>query len=136
MANILVVEDDFFLRDLTETVLRDWGHQTFSAGDVEEALVILRSPQHLDAMFTDIYLKDEVFGGCDLAIQATALRPTLRVLYATGNLITHKMREMFVVGTECLRKPYTETQMRVSIDQMLAPQVSSASVRFGLQPDS
>jgi hypothetical protein len=50
--------------------------------------VSIRSGQHIDALFTDIYLKDSILGGCELAHQAIALRPELRVLYTTGNFVT------------------------------------------------
>jgi len=81
MAVILVVEDDVFIRQVAEMMIQDWGHDILSAGDVDEALSLLRSPQHIDALFTDIYLKNSVLGGCELAHQAIALRPKLRVLY-------------------------------------------------------
>ena len=120
MAVILIVEDDVFIREIAEMMIQDWGHQTLSASDVDEALVLLRSPQHIDALFTDIYLKTAVLGGCDLAPQAIALRPKLRVLYTTGNFITDKMKALFVEGTHCLRKPYSEVQLHDSIDGLLA----------------
>lgn len=121
MAVILIVEDDIFIREVAEMLIQDWGHQTLAASDVDEALAILRSPQHIDAMFTDIYLKSLVNGGCDLALQAIALRPGLRVLYTTGNTITEKMRALLAEGTHFLRKPYTQNQLHDSVKDMLAP---------------
>src|SRR5450759_615190 len=59
MAVILIVEDDMFLRDDAEMMIQDWGHDTLSASDVDEALSLLRSPQQIDALFTDIYLKKD-----------------------------------------------------------------------------
>jgi CheY-like chemotaxis protein len=70
MAVILIVEDEIFIRETAVMMLEDLGHQVLSAGDMDEALVLLRSPQHIDALFTDIYLKAAVHGGCDLARQA------------------------------------------------------------------
>src|SRR5471032_3282377 len=98
MAVILVVEDDVFIREIAEMMIQDWGHRTLSASDVDEALSLLRSPQHIDALFTDIYLKTAVLGGCEVAIQAVALRPRLRVLYTTGNTVTDKMKALLVEG--------------------------------------
>lgn len=119
MAVILIVEDDVFIREIAEMKIQDGGHQTLSAGDVDEALSLLRSAQQIDALFTDIYLKKMVLGGCDLAHQAVALRPDLRVLYTTGNIVTEKMKALFVVGTQCLLKPYTQLQLKNSVDGML-----------------
>ena len=120
MAVILIVEDDVFIREIAEMMIQDWGHHVLSASDVDEALLHLRSPQHIDALFTDIYLKTAVLGGCELAHQAIKLRPQLRVLYTTGNFVTDKMKALFVEGTHCLRKPYTEHQLQDSVEHLLA----------------
>jgi CheY-like chemotaxis protein len=120
MAVILIVEDDAFIRELAEIVIQDWGHETLAAGDVDGALVFLRSSQHIDALFTDIYLKDSVVGGCDLAHQAIKLRPKLRVLYTTGNFVNDTMKALFVEGTQCLCKPYTQYQLQDCFAAMLA----------------
>ncbi len=120
MAVVLVVEDDTFICELAELTVQEWGHQTFAANDVDEALEILRSPQHIDLLFTDIYLKTAVIGGFDLAREAIQLRPQLRVLYATGSYITYDMKALFLEGAECIRKPYTPDQLQVSFERMLA----------------
>jgi len=120
MAAILVVEDDVFIREYAEAMIHGWGHEILSACDVPEALVLLRSSAHIDALFTDIYLKDEVHGGCDLARQAILLRPELRVLYTTANRVTETLRALFATGTHFLPKPYTEDQLGLSVHNMLA----------------
>ena len=120
MAVILIVEDDMFLRDDAEMMIRDWGHDTLSASDVDEALSLLRSPQQIDAFFTDIYLKRAVLGGYELAHQAINLRLNLRVLYTTGNTINDKMKMMFVEGVHFLQKPYTQIQLQNSVEALLA----------------
>ena len=120
MAVILIVEDDVFIREIAEMMIQDWGHSTLSASDVDEALTLLRSTQPIDALFTDIYLKNSVHGGCELAHQAIALRPNLRVLYTTGNSVTDKMKALLIEGTHFLRKPYTQHQLQDSVRDMLA----------------
>ena len=120
MAMILVVEDDDFIRDLAEIMIQDWDHQTISASDVDEALSFLRSPQHIDALFTDIDLKTAPLGGCELAHLALNLRPKLRVLYTTGNFVTDKMKALFAEDTHFLPKPYTQGQLRGSFAALLA----------------
>jgi len=120
VAVILIVEDDVFIREIAEMMIQDWGHQTLAASDVDEALIFLRSPQNIDALFTDIYLRALVHGGCDLAHQAIALRPELRVLYTTGNVPTTQMKALFVDGQHFLPKPYTSDQLHDSVLGMLA----------------
>ena len=121
MAVILIVEDDVFLRDDAEEMIRDWGHDILSASDVDEALSLLRSTQRIDALFTDIYLKRAVLGGYELARQAIELRLNLRVLYATGSTLDDKMRTLFVDGAHFLQKPYTRIQLQNSVEVLLAP---------------
>lgn len=121
MAVILIVEDDVFLRDDAEEMIRDWGHDILSASDVDEALSLLRSTQRIDALFTDIYLKRAVLGGYELARQAIELRLNLRVLYATGSTLDDKMRTLFVDGAHFLQKPYTRFQLQNSVEVLLAP---------------
>ena len=120
MAVILIVEDDSFICEMTGMMIQDWGHRTLSASDVDQALSILRSPQPIDALFTDIYLKRAVLGGCELAHEAIKLRPKLPVLYTTGNFITCKLKALFVEGGRFLRKPYTHHQLKDSVDGLLA----------------
>lgn len=120
MAVILIVEDDVFIRQIAEMMFENWGHKQLSASDGEEALPFLRSPQHIDALFTDIYLKKEPNGGCDLAHEAIKLRPGLRVIYATGNPITDKMKALFVEGSHFLQKPYTQDQLQNVVEELLA----------------
>jgi CheY-like chemotaxis protein len=120
MAVILIVEDDAFIRDDAEMMIQDWGYDILSASDVDEALSLLRSPQEIDALFTDIYLKRAVLGGYELAHQAVNLRRNLRVLYTTGNIIDDQMKTMFVEGAHFLQKPYTQHQLRHSVEILLA----------------
>jgi CheY-like chemotaxis protein len=120
MAVILIVEDDAFIRELAEMVIQDWGHHTLPAGDVDEALSLLRSPQRIDLLFTDINLKTAADGGFELARQAVMLRPELLVLYATGNSITDRMKALFAEGALFLRKPYTPLQLQDSFAALLA----------------
>jgi CheY-like chemotaxis protein len=119
MAVILIVEDDVFIRDYAEMVIQDWGHDTLLASDIDEALSLLRSPRHIDALFTDICLKKAVLGGYEIAHQAIALRPELRVIYATGNTINDKVAALFVAGAQFLQKPYSQLQLQNAVEELL-----------------
>ena len=120
MAVILIVEDDALICELAAMMIEDWGHHILTASDVDEALLLLQSAQPIDALFTDIYLKKAILGGCDLARQAISLRPKLRVLYTTGNSMSEKLRALFVEGSHFLRKPYTPDQLQTTFDGLLA----------------
>ena len=120
MAVVLVVEDNVFIRESAEMMTQACGHDTLSASDVDEALSLLRSSEHIDVLFTDIYLKNLTSGGCDLALEAVRLRPELLVLYTTGNVVSDKMKALFIEGTQLIRKPYIQRQLQDSFTSLLA----------------
>ena len=121
MAVILIVEDDVFIREVADMMIQDWGHQTLAACDVDEALYIpALASTHRRTVHRYLFQKSWCHGGCDLALQAIALRPNLRVLYTTGNNITDKMKALLIEGTHFLRKPYTQHQLQDSVKEMLA----------------
>ena len=120
VAVILIVEDEVFIRDLAELMVEEFGHTSLSASDMDEALVLLRSPQRIDALFTDIRLKTAVLGGYELAQLAIKLRPQLRVLYASGNSTTDKTKALFVRGARFLQKPYSPEGLKGAIEDLLA----------------
>ena len=120
MCVILIVEDEVFIREIAVMLVEDWGDTVIAASDVEAALSVLRSSQHIDVLFTDIYLKAAMFGGCDLAREAIKIRPGLRVLYTTGNTATEKLKALFVDGAHFIGKPYTSHQLQGSVEALLA----------------
>ena len=119
MPVILIVEDEMLVRLVAEMTLQAEGYETLSAGDIDEAMTLLRSPQSIRALFTDIYLKTAPLGGCTLATQALALRPDLRVLYTTGNKATDQMKSLFVESAHFLPKPYMDGQLVRSMHSLL-----------------
>jgi DNA-binding NtrC family response regulator len=121
MAVILIVEDDVFLRNIIELMVEDFGHRTLTAGDIDEALLLLHSPDHIDALITDIRLKKASLGGFELAHLAVKLRLKLPVLYITGNSMTDEMAASFVEGAHFLQKPYSPSQLQHSVEKLLAP---------------
>jgi DNA-binding NtrC family response regulator len=120
MATIQIVDDEVFIRSVTEMMVQDLGHQTFVASGPDEALVHLQSGHPIDGLFTDIRLKSNLLGGFELAQEALALRPELRVLYTTGSSLTDKMRTLFVDGAHFMQKPYTPAQLKDSMKELLA----------------
>lgn len=120
MAVILIVEDEIFIRENAEWVLEELGHNTFSASDVDEAILHLESSQNIDALFVDIRLNTAAHGGYEIANHAIKSQPNLRVLYTSGTLFSGDMKTYFVEGGRFLQKPYTEIQLQNSIEGLLA----------------
>jgi DNA-binding NtrC family response regulator len=123
MAVILIVEDEPQVLKLAESYLQEHGHQTLSASTLEQAMAVLERADHIDLLFADIGLKDGHQAGLELARKAAERWPDLKVLYATGQMVTDGMRSLFVKGSAALEKPYT-------VDQLL----TSLAVHFGITP--
>ena len=123
MAAILIVEDETQVRVLSESYLRDQGHETFSAANIDEALAVLSVAKAIDLLFTDISLQGDAQAGLTLAQRATEHRPDLKVLYTTGLAVTDGMKAMLVENSAFLPKPYTVDQLQTIL-----------TVNFGIKP--
>lgn len=103
---ILVVEDNDDVRAYSVSVLAEMGYSVLEAQDPEAALSILRRPDRIDLLFTDVVLPGR--SGRELADLAGQLRPGLKVLFTTGysrNAIVHHGR--LDAGVQLISKPFT-----------------------------
>ena len=123
LTTILIVEDEEQVRVLAESYLRDQGHQTLSAATTEQALALLDGQDNIDVLFVDMELDEGRQEGLDLARQAVARKPELKVLYATNQEVTDGMRALLVEKSALLPKPYTIEQLQTIL-----------AVRFGVKP--
>ena len=103
--NVLVVEDDSFVREMAVAGLEDAGFEVIEATSGGEALELLQAGITLDALLTDIRLP-----GADGWAVAKAYRerfPDLPVLYVTGYV--EQMQP--VPGGIIVSKPYRMAQV-------------------------
>ncbi len=119
MALILIVEDEFFIRQAAEWAVQDLGHSTLAACDLGEALKHLSASPAIDALFVDMRLNELAVGGYEVANQAVALRPNLRVLYTSGTPLTSNITDRFVPGGQFIQKPYSADQLSKSMERLL-----------------
>jgi signal transduction histidine kinase/ActR/RegA family two-component response regulator len=81
---ILVVEDDDNVRNVVTRQVRDLGYAVVEARNARAALLILRDPsRRIDLLFTDLVMPGGM-SGSELAHEAAAGRPDLRVLFTSG----------------------------------------------------
>ena len=116
---ILVVEDDGLIRRQLMSQLRDLGYNVISANDGIDALAMLRTPDHLDLLFTDVVMPRGV-NGWELADEAAKLRPKLPVLFASGyaeSAISRRGR--LEPGSNFLHKPYRRSDLANKIRSIL-----------------
>lgn len=102
---VLVTEDDPQVRMVVANFLNDLGYATLQAENGDAAIAILRGADRVDLLFSDIAMPGSL-NGYQLATQAAALRPALKVVltsaYANGVTKGAEHRSAF----EFLQKPY------------------------------
>ena len=116
---VLVVEDDDDVRAYTLECLRELGYRVLEAHDGPSALRLLkRLSEPVDLLFTDVVMPG--MSGRELADQARAHEPTLKVLYTSGytrNAIVHGGR--LDAGVEMIAKPFTYSDLGQKIRDVL-----------------
>jgi CheY-like chemotaxis protein len=99
---VLVVEDEWLLRELVAEELRGAGLEVLEASTAEGAIAYMAAGQRCDVVFTDIQLAGHL-SGWELAEQLRAARPHLPVIYASGNSVDNARK---VPGSVFFSKPY------------------------------
>ena len=117
---VLVCEDDDKVRAYTVDVLKELGYRVMEADNGAAALQALETASEpIDLLFTDVILPGGMTGA-DIAQQARAQQPGLRILFATGyarNAIIHHGR--LDPGVELLTKPFTYAGLATKVREML-----------------
>jgi CheY-like chemotaxis protein len=116
---VLVVEDDNFVRGYAVACLESLGYTVITAADGRSALERLNNGDIPDILFTDIVMPGGV-SGLDLAEQARAIKPDLRVLFASGYpLETLAARGKLSAAAAILNKPYRKAELALRIREAL-----------------
>ncbi len=114
---ILVVDDEAEVRDSTALLLETLDYVVLGAQDARTAIAVLEQNETIDLLLTDMVLPGGV-SGTELARQALAKRPNLKILLTTGRpelvedeeftiiekpfrmaALAEKIREAMAVGT-------------------------------------
>ncbi len=114
---ILVVEDDWNVREMTAESLRELGYSVLQAADGPEALNLLEN-ERVDLIFTDIVMPQ--MNGRQLADAVTEKWPDIRILYTTGytrNAIVHN--GVLDHGVSLLAKPFSLEQLAHKVREAL-----------------
>jgi PAS domain S-box-containing protein len=81
--HILVVEDNDAIRQVVLIQLAKLGYKTLEANGPAAALKLIDAGEPIDLLFTDVVMPGGM-SGVDLARDATARRPPLKVLFTSG----------------------------------------------------
>ncbi|MCW5771712.1 MAG: PAS domain S-box protein [Rhodospirillaceae bacterium] len=112
---ILVVEDDAAVRELVLNQLRVLGYRVTAAENGLGARTILEGDSAFDLLFTDVLMPGGM-NGMQLAEEAAALRPGLKVLFTTGHAAAPTATAVGEIGpSRLLQKPYKIADLAAAI---------------------
>ncbi|MBR0725280.1 ATP-binding protein [Bradyrhizobium manausense] len=115
---ILVVEDDDMVRAYVESELRTLGYRVVATSNGPAALEVLRKPGDIHLLFTDVVMPGGMFGP-ELARQATALRPGLKVLFTSG-YSQNPVKTPDGVDARILTKPFKRQDLAAMLRSALS----------------
>jgi CheY-like chemotaxis protein len=116
---VLLVEDEDTVRRLAGTLLGNRGYTVLEARNGVEALALCKVRRtSIDLLLTDLVMPE--MGGRELAEQAAALYPNMKVLIMSGYTDDALAREGIKVrGTPFLQKPFTLQELARRVREVL-----------------
>ena len=112
--NILLVEDDDFIREYTTELLKEFGHNVTAAPSAAVALKALENAP-ADFLITDVGLPD--VSGAELAREVKERWPSIRIIFASGD--DSGAAESGINDAVQLLKPYTAADLATAINKAL-----------------
>ncbi len=120
MAKILITEDDEAVRSFVARALEMEGHIVDLAEDGEQALDVLRlADGNYDLLLSDI--KMPIMDGIELAHNAAALYPDLKILMMTGYADQRERADgLSKIIIDVVAKPFSLVDIRTQVKLALA----------------
>jgi two-component system cell cycle response regulator CpdR len=117
MPRILLAEDDDSLRGFLARALERAGYEVTACADGEEAVAVL--DQDWDLLLTDIVMPG--IDGIEVARQAAALHPELRIMFITGfAAVALAAGNQAPAGAKVLSKPIHLREIVSEVERMIA----------------
>ena len=118
LPQVLLVEDEFLVRDLLQGALEDAGFECISANSGDAAIDLLQRPTgELVGVVTDINLGSETTGW-DVARAARRADLSIAVVYMSGGS-AHEWAAEGVPDSAILAKPFAPAQLVVALATQL-----------------
>lgn len=120
MAKILIVEDDDSVRALAARALERLGHSVDLACDGTGGLARITDTQaDYDLVLSDIRMPE--MDGIQMAIQAAATYPSLKIMLFTGYADQReRAEELNGVIIDVMQKPFALAELRDRVERALA----------------
>ena len=114
---VLVVDDDREVLAVAVALLQDLGYDVADAGDGPTGLALLKSDPTISLLFTDLAMPG--MDGHELADKAAGLRPTLPILFTSGNMTEIRTAAHKMTDPRFVAKPYRKQDLDKAIRAVL-----------------
>jgi len=125
-ANILLVDDDNPVREITRAMLHELGYFVLEAGSGGAALELLDQEAKIDLLIVDFAMPG--MNGAELARQALAKRPSLPILFVTG--FADRTALAGVSEAQIIGKPFVDDELASKVRLAIASGRSAKVVRL------
>lgn len=117
---VLLVEDDAAVLELGRELLGELGYAVIPASHANAALSVLRNGQKVDVLFTDVVMPGGI-SGVDLAREARALKPGIKILLTSGYTgETIDRQELGALDLPIIGKPFEKDSLAMKLRTLLA----------------
>ena len=107
-ANILLIDDNDDVREVTALLLRDSGYPVIEAPDGDAALEALDADPAIDLLIVDFAMPG--MSGIELLERARARRPEIKAVFITGYVDCTQLRGK-LADEVVVKKPFTIDQL-------------------------
>jgi signal transduction histidine kinase/ActR/RegA family two-component response regulator len=122
--NILLVDDDSAVREVTSSILHDLGYSVIEAGSGGAALEALDGNAKVDLVLLDFAMPG--MNGVEVAREVRARRPHMPILFATGYADAEALTE---AGEDrIVHKPFVEDELAEKLDRALGGKPAAGNV--------
>jgi CheY-like chemotaxis protein len=115
-ANILLVDDNDDVREITALLLRDTGYHVIEASSGRAALAALDANPAIDLLIVDFAMPG--MSGIDLLERARTRRPEIKVVFITGYIDLAQFGAKFA-NEIVVKKPFTMDQLAPAVRKAL-----------------
>ena len=119
-TQILVVDDDYQVRQIIRLVLEDAGHEVLVARDSPDAVAVLEAaPDNVALAVIDFNLPG--MDGRHLATRINSISPSTRILFVSGQPPDTLLDYGLLQDSWFLQKPFTHAELLTRVAERLHP---------------
>lgn len=122
-GNVLIVDDEEFIRDIVKECLTSTGHNVITAGSGEEALDLLKE-NHFDLLFLDFSMPSK--DGLELLREIKAIDRNANVVIISARPEEQLPDELSDEGSyNIIKKPFSVDQIQNAVSRVLGAETAS-----------